>query len=347
MQRFLTEARWTDDAVIGRLQEYLAPRLGHPEAVWMFDGSDFPKQGRKSAGVARQYCGRLGKVANCQAGMFLACVSPLGRALVDKGLYLPESWTSDPERCAAAGVPEERRSYRSKTELALEMLKRTLELGHLRAGWVAGDDAFGMSPSFREDLAALGMRYVLDVPGNTPVWPLEPAWTSPENRGSGRPRKPRLREGQRRSMEQRSAELPEGAWREITVAQGSQGPRSYMFSAQRVRVTRKSKPGEIHWALWRRNLDGSEPRYYRSNAPADTALETLACVGGSRWRIETEFQTEKGDVGLDEYETRSWAGWHHHIAMCLLGGAFLLGLQQGWGEKDATDHPSPSVPGGA
>ena len=346
MQRFLTEARWDDDAVMGRLQEYLALRLGHPEAMWVLDGSDFPKQGRKSAGVARQYCGRLGKVANCQAGMFLAYVSPLGRALVDKGLYLPESWTSDPERCAAAGVPEERRSYRSKTELALEMLKRTLELGRLRAGWVAGDDAFGMSPSFREDLAALGMRYVLDVPGNTPDWSLEPAWTSPEYQGSGRPRKPRLREGQRRSMEQRSAELPKGAWREITVAQGSQGPRSYMFSAQRVRVTRKSKPGEIHWALWRRNLDGSEPRYYLSNAPEDTTLETLACVGGSRWRIETEFQTEKSDVGLDEYETRSWAGWHHHIAMCLLGGAFLLSLQQAWGKKDAPNHPPAGVPGG-
>ena len=156
MQRFLTEARWSDDSVIGRLQEYLAPRLGHPDAVWVFDGSDFPKQGRKSAGVARQYCGRLGKVANCQAGMFLAYVSPLGRALVDKRLYLPQSWTSDPERCAAAGVPEERRSYRSKTELALEMLERALNPGHLRAGWVAGDDAFGMSPSFREGLGGLG-----------------------------------------------------------------------------------------------------------------------------------------------------------------------------------------------
>ena len=107
MQRFLTEARWSDDTVIGRLQEYLAPRLGHADAVWVFDGSDFPKQGRKSVGVARQYCGRLGKVANCQAGMFLAYVSPRGRSLVDKGLYLPESWTSDPGRCAAAGVPEE------------------------------------------------------------------------------------------------------------------------------------------------------------------------------------------------------------------------------------------------
>ena len=347
MQRFLTEARWSDDTVIGRLQEYLAPRLGHPEAVWVLDGSDFPKQGRKSAGVARQYCGRLGKVANCQAGMFLAYVSPLGRALVDKGLYLPKSWTSDPERCAAAGVPEERRSYQSKTELALAMLERALELGHLRAGWVAADDAFGMSPSFRDSLAALGMRYVLDVPGGTPVWPLEPAWTNGEYPGSGRPRKPRLREGQRRTMEQRSAELPEGAWREIKVAEGSQGPRSYRFSAQRVRATRKGKPGEEIWAVYRRNLDGSEPRYYLSNAPGDTPLEMLAYVGGSRWHIETEFETEKGDVGLDEYETRSWAGWHHHIALCLLAGAFLLDLQQHWGEKDAPAHEAPSVPGGA
>ena len=347
MQRFLAESPWDDDTVIGRLQEYLAPRLGHPEAVWVFDGSDFPKQGKKSAGVARQYCGRLGKVANCQAGMFLAYVSPLGRALVDKRLYLPESWISDLGRCAAAGVPKERGSYRSKTELALEMLERALELGHLRAAWVAGDDAFGMSPSFREGLAALGMRYVLDVPGSTPVWPLELAWTSPGYPGSGRPRKPRLRDGQRRTMEQRGDELLDGAWREITVAQGSQGPRTYRFGAQRVRVTSKGKPGEIHWAVWRRNLDGSEPRYYLSNAPEDTPLETLAYVGGSRWRIETEFQTEKGEMGLDEYETRSWAGWHHHIAMCLLGGAFLLGLQQDWGEKDAPDHPSAGVPGGA
>ena len=136
MQRFLTESPWDDDAVIGRLQEYLGPRLGHPEGVWVLDGSDFPKQGRKSVGVARQYCGRLGKVANCQAGMFLAYVSPLGRALVDKGLYLPESWTSDQDRCEAAGVPEERQGYRSKTKLALEMLERAQERGHLRAGWV-------------------------------------------------------------------------------------------------------------------------------------------------------------------------------------------------------------------
>ena len=229
-------------------------------------------------GVARQYCGRLGKVANCQAGMFLAYVSPLGRALVDKGLYLPESWTSDPERCAAAGVPEERRGYKSKTALALAMLEWALERGHLKAQWVAADDAFGMSPSFRESLAALGVSYVLDVPAGFTVWPVEPEWTTPVYRGRGGPPKPRLKAGQRQTMQERSFELPEDAWREITVAQGSQGPRSYLFSAQRVRPTSRRRPGEIHWAVYRRNLDGSEPRYYLSNAPEDTPLETLAYV---------------------------------------------------------------------
>ena len=313
----------------------------------MLDGSDIPKQGRKSVGVARQYCGRLGRVANCQAGMFLAYVSPLGRALVDKRLYLPESRTSDKDRCEAAGVPEERQGYRLKTQLALEVLEQALERGHLRAGWLAGDDAFGMSPSFRDGLAALGMRYVLDVPAGFTPWPPEPAWTSPPYQDRGRPRKAKLVGGRRRTMTERSDELPEEAWREITVAEGSQGPRSYLFSAQRVCPTSRRKPGEIHWAVYRRNLDSSEPRYYLSNAPEDTPLETLAYVGGSRWRIETEFETEKSDVGLDEFETRTWAGWHHHVALCLLAGAFLLSLQQTWGKKDVPDHEAAGLPGGA
>ena len=212
----------------------------------MLDGSDFPKQGRKSAGVARQYCGRLGKVANCQAGMFLAYVSPLGRALVDKRLYLPESWTSDKGRCTAAGVPEERQELPVEDSgWRLELLERALERGHLRAKLgCSGTTPSGCRRPSGTGLAALGMHYVLDVPGGSTVWPLEPAWTSAEYQGFGRPRKPKLRDGQRRTMEQRSDELPEEAWREITVAQGSQGPRSYRFSAQRVRVTRKGKPGQ-------------------------------------------------------------------------------------------------------
>ena len=173
---------------------------------------------------------------------------------------------------------------------------------------------------------AFGMRYVLDVPGSTPDWSLELAWTSPEYPGFGRPHKPKLRDGQHRTMEQRIDGLPDEAWQEITVAQGTQGPRRYLFSAQRVRPTSKRKPGEIHWAVYRRNRDGSEPGYYLSNSPEETTLETLARVGGSRWRIETEFETAKSDVVMDEYEPRTWAGWHHHIAQCLLAGPFLLSL---------------------
>ena len=203
-----------------------------------------------------------------------------------------------------------------------------------------------MSPPLRDGLAAIGMRYVLDVRPDMTVWPLEPVWTNPPYQGNGRPRKPRLRGGQRQTMAERAAAIPEDGWREITIAQGSQGPRIYQFSAQRVRVTRRRQPGEVLWAVYRRNRDGSEPRYYLSNAPEDTPLETLAYVGGSRWRIETEFETEKSDVGLDEYEVRTWPGWHHHITMCLLAGAFLLTLQQDWGKKDATDHPTPGVPSG-
>ena len=165
--------------------------------------------------------------------------------------------------------------------------------------------------------------------------------------GPGAPRKPKLVSGQRRTMQEGSDELPGEAGREITVAEGSQNPRSYLFSAQRVRPTSRRKPGEIHWAIYRRNLDGSEPRYYLSNAPEDTLLETRAYVGGSRWRVVKEFETAKSDVGLDEYETRTWAGWHHHVALSLLAGAFLLSLQQAWGREDAPDHPSPGVPGGA
>ena len=143
--------------MIGRLQECLGPRLEDSEAVWVLDGSDFPKQGRKSAGVARQYCGALGKIANCQDGVFLAHMGPKGRVLVDKRLYLPEEWTGDVERCAAAGVPEARREYRGKTDLALEMLDQAQARRHLEARWVAGDSAFGMSPTLREDRTALGM----------------------------------------------------------------------------------------------------------------------------------------------------------------------------------------------
>lgn len=232
-------------------------------------------------------------------------------------------WVLDGSDFPKQGVPAERRGYQSKTELALEMVERAQARGHLKAQWVAGDAAFGMSPALREGLSAVGMRFVLDARPDATVWPVEPTWTDPPYQGRGQPRKPKPLRQERQTVAQRSLTLPEDAWREITIAVGSQGPRTYRYSAQRVRVTHRRTPGEILWAIYRQNRDGSEPRYYLSNAPEDTPLKTLAYVGGSRWRIETEFETEKSDVGLDEYETRTWAGWHHHIAMCLLAGALL------------------------
>ena len=211
----------------------------------------------------------------------------------------------------------------------MEMLERAVELGHLRAGWVAADDASGMSPSFRDGLATLGIRYVLNVPAGFTVWPVEPEWDqspvprpwgAPQTQAAGRAAPDHGATGccHPRRMPGRRSRWP----KEV------RGRSSYLFSAQRVRPSSKRRPGDIHWAIYRRNLDGSEPRYYLSNTPDDTLLETMAYVGGSRWRIETEFETEKGDVGLDEYETRTWACWHHHVALCLLGGAFLLSLQK-------------------
>jgi SRSO17 transposase len=347
LQRFLTDARWDDEAVTAHLQAYLGPKLTHPRAVWAVDSSGFPKQGKKSVGVARQYCGALGKIANCQVGVFLAHVGPRGRALVDKRLSLPREWTNDPARCEAAGVPKEKQVYRSETELALELLQQARERGHLVAEWVTGDDTFGKSPEFRDAVAAAGWRYVLEIPGETPVWPREVTWETPPYRGKGPRPQPRPVAAERQEVRERAKTLPQESWHEITVAEGTQGPRTYRFAAERVRETRDGKPGKGLWVVYRENLDGSEPRYYFAHAPGETPLETLAWVAAARWPIETEFETEKSDVGLDEYEVRSWAGWHHHITMCLLASAFLLELQQEWGEKDAPHHASADLPGGA
>jgi SRSO17 transposase len=347
LQRVLTEARWEDAVVTAHLQKYLAPRLNHAEAVWVVDESGFPKQGKKSVGVSHQYCGAVGKVANCQIGVFLAYVGPRGRALVDKRLWLPPEWAADPARCQAAGVPEAARAYRSKTELALLLLRRAKALGQLQAGWVTGDDAYGASPDFRDGVAAEGWLFVLEVPSDTPVWPIATVWDVPPYSGFGRPKKPRPSPGQRRQAKERAAALPVSAWQQLHVADGVQGPRIYRFAAERVRDSRDREPGEAIWLLHRQNLDGSEPRTYFSNAPEPTPLQTLARVAAARWPIETEFETGKSDVGLDEYEVRSWHGWNHHVTLCLLASAFLLTLQQEWGEKDAPDHAPAGLPGGA
>lgn len=343
LQRFLTEASWDDQAVLRCLQAYLAPRLNHPHAVWVVDETTFPKQGRKSVGVCHQYCGTLAKVANCQSGVFLAHVGPRGRALVDKRLWLPGAWVEDGPRCAEAQVPTECRTATRKTDLALALLRQAQAWGHLQAQWVTGDDIYGQCPAFRDGVAGSGWRYVLEIPSSTPVWPTEPTWETPPYRGCGPRPQPRPVAAERQEARERAAALPPTAWQALTVSEGAQGPRTYLFACERVRETRDHRPGTELWLIHKLNLDGTEPRTFFSNAPADTPLAELARVAMSRWPIETEFQSGKGQVALDEYEVRSWPGWHHHQTMCLLAAAFLLTLQQEWEKKAAADHATTGI----
>jgi SRSO17 transposase len=322
--------------------------LGHPDGVWVLDETGFPKPGRHSVGVARQYCGTLGKVGNCQLGVFLAYVSPRGHALVDRRRYLPPAWVADAARRDRAGVPAAI-TDQSKAELGLAMLEQAAARGHLAGRWVAGDADYGKAPALRDALDAAGWRYVLEVPSATPVFTRPAAAVVPIWSGRGRkPTTPRLAADAAAAPAQAvAAGLDPAAWQGLTVAEGAQGPRTYQFAARRVWESRAGRSGRACWLLLRRNPDGSEPKCYLSNAPADAPLATLGWVGAMRWPIETEFETLKGEIGLDEYEVRGWRGWHHHITLSLLAGAFLLTVQQDWGGKDAAADPAAGQPGAA
>lgn len=342
LQRLLTNSPWETTPVLDALQGYLAPRLNTAEGVFVLDETGFPKKGMKSVGVARQYCGTLGKVGNCQLGVFLAYVSERGHALIDARLYLPQAWTDDKARCQAAGVPESV-GYQSKAELALAMLRHTRQVGQLTGRWVTGDADYGKVPTLRDDLDAADWWYVLEMPSTTPVFCEAAETTVPTWSGHGRkPTRPQLVAGSARAqpVEAWAANLDPASWQILTVAEGAQGPRRYQFVAQRVWESREGLPGRASWLVGRRNLDATELKFYLSNAPAETPLATLARVGAQRWPIETEFQNAKGETGLDEYEVRGWSGWHHHITFALLAGAFLLTIQHEWGKKSARPHPS-------
>ena len=349
LQRFLTESPWSDEPVIDRLQANVGRLLNSSDGVFVLDETGFSKKGEKSVGVARQYCGTLGKVANCQMGVFMAYVSEQGHALVDKRLYLPREWTDDPDRCREAGVPEAF-GYQSTAELALSMLKQSRTAGHLMGRWVTADEAYGKVPTLRDALDADEWLYVLEVPCSQPVFAQPAKVEVPTWSGRGfQPTKLRLVEGEPgpQAVEGVAAGLTAEDWQLLMVAEGAQGPRTYLFAARRIWESCEGLPGRECWLVLRRNPDGSEPKHYLSNAPADTPLLTLAQVGAKRWPIETEFQMEKNETGLDEYEVRSWQSWHHHITMALLAGIFLLSLQQEWGKKDAPGDSAANQPSGA
>ena len=353
LQRFLTESPWADAPVRVALQEYLGERLlpvapGQglaTDGVHLVDDTGFAKQGRHSVGVARQYSGTLGRVANCQVGVFLGYATAGGHALTEAALYLPRVWTGEPARCRRAGVPEAvlARGYQSKAELALALLRRTRAVGVLVGRWVTADAGYGAVPTFRDALDADGWWYVLEVPRTTPVF-ARPARTRRVRLTPGAPSRPVTILPAAQTVQAWAATRSPRQWRTVTVAAGVQGPRTYQYTAARVWEGRDDQPGRRTWLLVRRHLDGSGLKYAFSNAPPETPLHDLARVGATRWPIETEFQQGKGEVGLDAYEVRSWRGWHHHVTLALLAGAFLLTLEQDWGGKGRRGRATPPRP---
>jgi SRSO17 transposase len=323
LQSFITRAPWNADGVLSELRQQVAQEWGDPEAVVVVDETGFAKKGTKSVGVKRQYSGTLGRVENCQVGVFLGYHAANGHALLDRRLFVPEEWAEDRPRRRAAGVPEGV-IFRTKPELALAMVADAVAAG-LPFRWVTGDSVYGDSPSFCQGVRALEKWYVLDSSADARVWTSQPEVIPPGRKPTrGRATtKPRVVTKPVR-VDEVAAGIPPGAWRRVTVAQGSQGPLVYEYAELRVWFSEEGVPSGPERLLVRRSL-GQEPelKYHRTNAPAGVALGTLASIRSRRWAIEQDLQSGKGECGLDEYETRGWVGWHHHTALSVLALWFL------------------------
>ena len=317
LQKFLGEVLWDPEPMLDTLARQVGVDLGEADAVIVFDPSAFPKKGTKSVGVARQWCGRLGKVDNCQVGVFMAYVSRRGHVLVDTRLYLPRDWTKDRRRCKAGGVPKGTK-FRTRHRLALEMLDERGE--HLPHGWVTGDDEMGRSSKFRRELQARGERYLLGVPSNTLVRDLDVP--PPEYSGRGRhPMSPFLR------PDRWCAALPESAWTRIDVRDGEKGPLVIEVVKRRVQArteTGGTGPEELLLVTRERQSDGTVKHdYYLSNADPATPLKELARATKAAHRVEERLERAKGEAGLADYQVRNWAAWHHHQTLSLLAAWFL------------------------
>jgi SRSO17 transposase len=355
LQAFLTTGTWHDAAVLDELRRAVLEGLADDDAVWNSDETGFPKKGTRSVGVKRQYSGTLGRTDNCQVAVFANYCSVKGHTFVDRRLFLPEEWADDRDRRERAGVPPGV-IFRTKPQLALEMVAAAAAEG-VPFRWVGGDGVYGDSPAFVQGVRLLGKWYVLDSSADARVWTTEPRVIPAEERPRpkrGRPCTQPLVVGEPERVDEVVAALPATAWRRLTVAEGSQGPRVYEYAEVWVWFSEEGLPGPRERLLVRRSL-GQEPelKYHRSNAPPDVPLLKLAQVRATRWTIEEDIKSGKGQCGLDEYETRGWSGWHHHTALSMLALAFLVLQRRRLGGKRAGDDrargTSPADPpaGGA
>ena len=312
MQSFISEGMWHDERLLHQHWKEVETDLGTDDGVLMVDGSDFPKQGVHSVGVKRQYCGELGKRANCQAGVFVGYGSPQGYTILDRRLYVPAEWLTDDayaERRMQCGLPPEV-TFKTKPELAQEMLAAVVQMQALRCRWVVADEAFGGNPGFLEGVAGLGLWYCAEVPHTTRVWAERPAIDIPPWRGRGRrPQRTRVVEGapEARTVLSVAAALPTEAWTRQTIKEGSQGPMVAEFATLRVVAVRDTLPGPDVWLVLRRHSETGELKTYLCNAPVATPLDTLVRMSGMRWPIETCFEDGKQLLGMgdDEVDRKS------------------------------------------
>ncbi len=327
LQQFVGQSPWAWEPVRRRLAQRMAQEL-RPAVAWIIDDTGFPKQGRHSVGVARQYAGTLGKAGNCQVAVTVHLSTATESMPLDWALYLSQAWTADAARCREAGVPPAQTAFRTKPELALELIDQLLAWG-LRRQPVLADAGYGNSSKFRAALAQRGLQYLVGVESTTAVWEQPAAPVGPRQRnGHPRPRPPHYR-GQPRALRELASALPPRAWRTITWRQGRQGPQRSRFAACRVQSahghTHHQPEPELLWVLIEWPADLQAPtKYWFSNLPARVSLRRLVRLAKLRWRVEQNYQQLKEELGLDHYEGRGWQGWHHHVTLVCLAYAFLL-----------------------
>jgi SRSO17 transposase len=317
LQKFIGQAEWDHRPLLGELARQVGAELGEPDAVLVFDPSAFPKKGSESVGVQRQWCGRLGKVDNCQVGVYLGYVSRLDHALVDFRLYLPKEWAKDKKRRKKAGVPKEVR-FNTRHELALQMLDERGKL--LPHSWVAGDDEMGRSSWFRQQLRQRGEQYLLAMPSNTLVQDLAAPLASAA--GSDRRRRPPWQR-----VDRWAAALPEERWQRVDVRDGEKGPLLVQAARTLVQARTEGRASGLVEALVvfrEQQTDGTfKHDYMLSNAWESTPTSEFARVFKAEHRIEECLKQAKSEAGLGDYQVRSWEGWHHHQTLSLLATWFL------------------------
>jgi SRSO17 transposase len=332
LHHVVAQAEWDDASLLRAVREQVLPAIERhgPVRYWIVDDTAFPKQGKHSVGVARQYCGELGKQDNCQVAVSLSVANDRASLPVAWRLYLPEAWAEDPERRVKAGVPAEI-EFATKPAIALGQIRQALDEG-VPVGVVLGDAGYGDETDFRVGVHDLGLRYVLGLRPGTGVWP--PGQTPlPPLPWSGRGRPPtRLRRSPEHrpvSVKDLALGLPARAWRTVTWREGSRAELSSRFAAVRVRPahrdTLRSEPWPEEWLLVEWPEDAAEPaKYWLSNLPPRTALRDLVQAAKARWRIERDYQELKQEIGLGHYEGRGWRGFHHHASLSIAAYGFLV-----------------------